>query len=118
LFASTGVIGRSGKILGCRALVLLHDEQGHPRLATTSRGDQHLTAGLPKALARYEQAGGKTAQVLPLDMVENSISLSKPISGSFFRHGAVQKGHLLLEESSIRRLLLALSAISQDMLLQ
>src|SRR2546425_1040842 len=57
-----GLIGRTGKILGGRALVLLHDEQGHPRLATTSRGDQHLTGGLPKALARYEQAGGKTAQ--------------------------------------------------------
>ena len=56
-----GLIGRTGKILGGRALVLVHDEQGHPRLATTSRGDQHLTVGLPKALARYEQAGGKTA---------------------------------------------------------
>jgi hypothetical protein len=56
-----GLVGRSGKILGCRALVLLHDEQGHPRLATTSRGDQHLTRGLPHVLARYEQAGGKTA---------------------------------------------------------
>lgn len=56
-----GLIGRTGKILGGRALVLLHDEQGHPRLATTSRGDQHLTVGLPKALTRYEQAGGKTA---------------------------------------------------------
>jgi len=56
-----GLIGRTGKILGGRALVLLHDEQGHPRLATTSRGDQHLTVGLPKALALYEQAGGKTA---------------------------------------------------------
>ena len=57
-----GLIGRTGKILGGRALVLVHDEQGHPRLATTSRGDQHLTVGLPKALARYEQAGGNTAQ--------------------------------------------------------
>ena len=56
--------------------------------------------------------------VLPLDMVENSISLSKPISGSFFRHDTVQIHHLLLEESSIRRLLLALSAISHGMLLQ
>ncbi len=26
-----GLIGRFGKIAGCRALVLLHDEQGHPR---------------------------------------------------------------------------------------
>ncbi len=56
-----GLVGRSGKILGSRALVLLHDEQGHPRLATTSRGDQHLTAGLPHVLAGSEQAGGKTA---------------------------------------------------------
>jgi len=56
-----GLVGRSGKILGSRALVLLHDGQGHPRLATTSRGDQHLTAGLPQVLVRYEQAGGKTA---------------------------------------------------------
>ena len=56
-----GLVGRSGKILGGRTLALLHDEQGHPRLATTSRGDQHLTVGLPKVLARYEQAGGKTA---------------------------------------------------------
>jgi hypothetical protein len=34
---------------------------GHPHLATTSRGDQHLTIGLPQVLARYTQAGGKTA---------------------------------------------------------
>ncbi len=51
-----GLIGCSGKILGCRALVLLHDEQGHPRLAITARGDQHLTIGLPQVLLRYEQA--------------------------------------------------------------
>jgi hypothetical protein len=25
-----GLIGNSGKILGCRALTLLHDDQGHP----------------------------------------------------------------------------------------
>ncbi len=50
-----GLIGCSGKILGCRALVLLHDEQGHPRLAITARGDQHLTIGLPQVLLRYEQ---------------------------------------------------------------
>jgi hypothetical protein len=57
-----GLIGNSGKILGCRAQVLLHDEQGHPRLATTHRGDQHLTVGLPAILARYEQAAGQAAQ--------------------------------------------------------
>ena len=51
-----GLIGRSGKILGCRALVLLHDEQGHPLLATTYRGDLHLTNGIPAVLTRYEQA--------------------------------------------------------------
>jgi hypothetical protein len=50
-----GLIGRLGVILGCRAVVLLHDEQGHPLLATTHRGDQHLTVGRPSIIARYEQ---------------------------------------------------------------
>src|SRR5258708_37601722 len=57
-----GLVGRTGKILGGRALALLHDEQGHPLLATTARGDQHLTVGLPQVLARYHLAGGKTAR--------------------------------------------------------
>jgi hypothetical protein len=51
-----GLIGRLGVIQGCRALVLLHDDQGHPLLATTHREDQHLTMGLPALLNRYEQA--------------------------------------------------------------
>lgn len=50
-----GLIGCSGKILGCRALTLLHDGQGHPLLATTHRGDQHLTIGIPSILTRYER---------------------------------------------------------------
>lgn len=50
-----GLVGRLGAILGCQALVLLHDEQGHPLLATTHRGDQHLMVGLPSTVARYEQ---------------------------------------------------------------
>ncbi len=50
-----GLVGRLGAILRCRALVLLHDEQGHPLLATTHRGDQHLMGGLPSIIARYEQ---------------------------------------------------------------
>jgi hypothetical protein len=54
-----GLIGRTGAIEGCRALVLLHDAQGHPLLATTHRGDQHLTIGLPQMLARYAQATGR-----------------------------------------------------------
>ncbi len=53
-----GLVGRLSTVLGCRALVLLHDAQGHPLLATTHRGDQHLTRGLPGILARYEQAAG------------------------------------------------------------
>ncbi len=53
-----GLIGRTGKILGCRALVVLHDQEGHPLLVTTHRGDQHLTIGLPAILARYEQVAG------------------------------------------------------------
>jgi hypothetical protein len=45
-----------GKILGCRELVVLHDAQGHPLLASTHRGDYHLTIGLPEMLRCYEQA--------------------------------------------------------------
>jgi len=56
-FIPRGLVGRLGTILGCRALVLLHDEQGHPRLVTTHRGDQHLTIGLPEIIARYEHSG-------------------------------------------------------------
>ncbi len=52
-----GPVGKlGGKILGCRALVVLHDQEGHPLLATTHRGDQHLTIGTPQLLHRYEQA--------------------------------------------------------------
>jgi len=51
-----GLVGRLGKILGCRALVVLHDQEGHPLLVTTHRGDQHLTIGLPAIITRYEQA--------------------------------------------------------------
>jgi hypothetical protein len=51
-----GLVGRLSTILGCRALVLLHDEQGYPLLVTTSRGDQHLTIGLPLLIAQYEQS--------------------------------------------------------------
>jgi hypothetical protein len=50
-----GLIGRLGKIAGCRTLVLLHDEQGHPLLVTTHRGDLHLTQGMPQVLTCYEQ---------------------------------------------------------------
>jgi hypothetical protein len=50
-----GLVGRLSTILGCRALVLLHDAQGHPLLVTTYRGDQHLTVGLPLIIAHYEQ---------------------------------------------------------------
>lgn len=63
-----GLIGRTGAIEGCRALVLLHDAQGHPLLATTHRGDQHLTIGLPHILARYTEAtGGQTIEHLVVD---------------------------------------------------
>jgi len=52
-----GPVGKlDGKILGCRELVLLHDARGHPLLATTHRGDQHLTIGLPHLLHCHEQA--------------------------------------------------------------
>ena len=53
-----GFIGRTGKILGCRALVLVHDEQGHPLQASTHRGDQHLTMGLAQLLPPVSQNTG------------------------------------------------------------
>jgi hypothetical protein len=55
-----GLIGRLGMVLGCRALLLLHDEQGHPLFVTTHRGDQHLTVGVPALLERYEQHAGNS----------------------------------------------------------
>ena len=55
-----GPVGKlDGKILGCRELVVLHDAQAYPLLATTHRGDQHLTVGLPQILHCYEQATGQ-----------------------------------------------------------
>ena len=52
-----GPVGKlGGKILGCRELVVLHDAHGHPLLATTHRGDQHLTIGAPQMLHCYEHA--------------------------------------------------------------
>ena len=56
-----GLVGRLSTILGCRALVLLHDEHGHPLLATTHRGDQHLTIGLPAIVKRSEEQMGTGA---------------------------------------------------------
>jgi hypothetical protein len=55
-----GLVGRLSTILGCRALVLLHDAQGHPMLVTTHRGDQHLTMGLPLIIAQYEHTVEQT----------------------------------------------------------
>src|SRR6266498_644060 len=60
-----GLIGRTGAILGCRALVLLHDDRGHPLLMTTHRGDQHLTVGVPQIVARSAQATGQA----PIDRI-------------------------------------------------
>ncbi len=54
-----GLVSRYGKVLGCRALMLLHDEQGHPLLATTHRGDTHLTVALPEIIERYERVTGQ-----------------------------------------------------------
>lgn len=49
-----GLVGRRGAVLGCRALLLLHDAAGHPLFVTTQRGDVHLTVGVPAFLAHYE----------------------------------------------------------------
>ena len=42
-------------------LILLHDERGHPLLATTHRGDTYLTAGMPQLIERYERSVGEGA---------------------------------------------------------
>jgi len=49
-----GLVGRRGAVLGCRALLLLHDAAGHPLFVTTQRGDVHLTVSVPEFLAQYE----------------------------------------------------------------
>lgn len=57
-----GLVARFGAVLGCRALVLLHDAQGHPLLVTTHRGDLHLTVGAPQILAQYQQVSAPAGQ--------------------------------------------------------
>ena len=54
-----GLVGRLDKVLGCRALTLLMDAEGHPLLVLTASGDQHLTTGLPAVVDQYEQAQGQ-----------------------------------------------------------
>jgi hypothetical protein len=53
-----GLVGRRGAILGCRTLVVLHDADGHPLLATTHRGDTHLTTQVGPLLERFERVTG------------------------------------------------------------
>jgi len=53
-----GLVARRGAVLGCRALTLLHDADGHPLLATTDRGDLHLTASAPAVLERLGRVVG------------------------------------------------------------
>ncbi len=57
-----GLVGRLQKVLGCRAPVVLHDQEGHPLLVTTHRGDQHLTSGLPAILTSYEQVADQKSR--------------------------------------------------------
>lgn len=58
-----GLVGRLGQVLPCRTVVLLHDADGHVLLATTHRGDQHLTVGVPQILERYAAAIGQRVRV-------------------------------------------------------
>jgi hypothetical protein len=63
-----GLIGRTGKVLGCRGLALLNDEAGHPLLAITDRGDTHLTQAFPRLMESYHQAMAKQfIQMVVLD---------------------------------------------------
>jgi hypothetical protein len=52
------LVERLGKVLGCCVLVVLHDQEGHPLLLTTQRGDQHVMMGLPTLIMRDAQAVG------------------------------------------------------------
>jgi hypothetical protein len=83
-----GLIGRTGAIEGCRALVLLHDDQGHPLLVTTHRGDLHLTSGLPQILERYQQATGRELIV--------RIIVDREGMGAEFLAGLVAAGHTVI----------------------
>lgn len=75
-----GPVGKlGGKILGCRELVVLHDAQGHPLLATTHRGDYHLTSGLPEMLRCYEQATG-------LPLIERVVVDREGMAAEFLAH--------------------------------
>ena len=62
-----GRIGRTGKILGCRTLTVLHDPAGHPLIATTARGDAHLTTTVPALLEQYETATDSFARIIIID---------------------------------------------------
>jgi hypothetical protein len=79
-----GLIGRTGKILGCRGLMLLHDSQGHPRLVLTGRGDWHVMDGLPEIVARYEQITGEP--------IERPIVVDREGMGAAFLKGLQQEG--------------------------
>jgi hypothetical protein len=57
-----GLIGRTGKILGCRGLMLLHDRHGHPRLVLTGRGDWHVMDGLEEITRCYQQITGQPSK--------------------------------------------------------
>src|SRR6266581_2201652 len=72
-----GLVGRLSVVLGCRALVLLHDDQGHPLLATTHRGDSHLTLGLPSIVARDARQAG----VFAPDINADNILIGRGIHG-------------------------------------
>jgi hypothetical protein len=81
-----GLIGRTGAIEGCRALVL-HDAQGHTLLVTTHRGDLHLTSGLPQILDRYQQATGRELIVRIIVDREGMAAESPSRSGRHRAHG-------------------------------
>jgi hypothetical protein len=80
-----GPIGKlNGKILSCRELVILQEAQAYPRLATTHRGDQHLTSGGGPLLDRYESATTRsrsTASWLTAKTWQRNFSLSSTRQG-------------------------------------
>jgi hypothetical protein len=91
-------------VVGCRALLVLHAAAGHPLLATTHRGDMHLTVGAAALLARYEQAAG-------LQRVARVVVDREGLAAAFLREVAPARYTLALPDDPTRSLDLRVALI-------
>ncbi len=70
-----GLVGRLGTVLPARTLALLHDAAGHPLLATTHRGDVHLTTS---SLPLLHLAGAAAPALTQVPVVMDREALAAP----------------------------------------